>query len=131
MQVATLSASAVSKFEWKGNWFKTALESWSKGHERVSLTKEENKEQNWCSIALNEMVSSDFLYRRWYRSHMTLLEFVPSSEVSSLPRFTGKDLIKSDFMSKFDQDRKPVILTELPEFSTCEIFGVFFCDFFL
>jgi len=125
MQVAIQTASAVSDFEWKGNWFSTALDSWYKGLKERSLVKDINKEQNWSGIALNETVFSDFLYRRWYRSHVTLLEFVPSIGVDSLPRVTAKDLVGSDFVQKFDQGRKPVVLTYLPEFNTREILGVF------
>lgn len=125
MQVAIQTASAVSEFEWKGNWFSTALDSWYKDHKRGSVIKEVTKEQNWSGIVLNETVFSEFLYRRWYRSHVTLLEFVPSSsEISNLARFSAKDLVRSDFVQKFDQDRKPVMLTDLPEFNTCEISGV-------
>eukprot|EP00210_Caulerpa_lentillifera_P001655 g1591.t1 len=121
MQMAIQSASPVAEFKWRGSWFRTAIESHVKSHslsEFGDRNEVEEVGQDWnLSGITSTMFVSDFLYRRWYRAHITLLEFVPLNEASTLSRVSGKELSKYVFEEKYDKARQPVVLTEMSEFT--------------
>lgn len=61
------------------------------------------------------MFASEFLYLRWYRSHLDVLQFLPDSK-ETIHRESGVRLSKTDFIERYEQMRMPVIISDIPEF---------------
>lgn len=114
MVMVLKSISAVPNFEWKGTWFKTFLSI--EAYKR-DATRTKNEMDGFRTIPPPKGFQSDFLYCRWYRSHLDVSQFIPEN-AKTLQRTDGRDLTLSEFATQFENPCRPALLTNLPEFQS-------------